>query len=49
MTVLFKDALVYQNNEFKKMSVLIRGSVVEGLSVSFSDICTTDINRVVDC
>lgn len=49
MTVLFKDALVYQNNEFKKMSVLIRGSVVEGLSVSFSDIYTTDINRVVDC
>ena len=49
MTVLFKDALVYQNNEFKKMSVLIRGSVVEGLSVSFSDIYTTDINRIVDC
>lgn len=50
MTILLKDALVYSGAGFALRSVLIDGSVIGGLSVSFSDLAGQAINaRVVDC
>lgn len=50
MTILLKDALVFNGAGFDLQSVLIHGSVIGGLSVSFSELAGQAINaKVIDC